>query len=259
MRTHLAFRNFKPEVTLATAELFDQKPWAFEIEQEKEAAGQAFADKIVAAYGAPSVTVRLNPEEVYEYGYDPAFEGDEDDEAREASIVLEHWSIIQLLIHLRQHVLTTEVVEAVGNPSEDPIKWATSLFYMVKPAMFRARAREGRMPMVTAQDTYTAASWQKLVDAGFAFDGRLTGNAQQWAECIAAPDALVEEATPGTGSFSDLSDSIPDEDEIDVPTTGWDALTRDEVRALAVRHSVPRGNMNKTQLVRALQDAGVTL
>jgi hypothetical protein len=79
-----------------------------------------------------------------------------------ANIRLSQWSITSLFIALRTHLLAN----GAEQKADDPQAWAHSLFYTVKPRMFRARVREGRIRGLTAKDTFSSETWELLVGAG---------------------------------------------------------------------------------------------
>lgn len=271
-RLHLAFRNFRPSITTAAVDLFNQKPWRDQEhdEESRTRLAQEFADAVTTAYGCAPVRVVVDSD-FYMTGYEP--EGDVFNDDRDAAqISLSSWSILTLFKCVREHILTVGGATPVGEtPNDDPWKWACSLFYSVKPAMFRARVREGRVAGVTARDTYSADSWSKLDAAGFvAFDDRLVGSKEQWKAVL---DGTYVDDTP--------ADSLDDEDEIDVDENDFEAalndgdvavvdaavhaatvavfqaMSRDQIRALCVENNIPRQGRNKDQLIAALVSAGV--
>lgn len=161
-------KNFRPSVIDAASALFEAKPWRMEFASEEQAAiTQAFASTIAATYGAPNVDVQL------QWGYAPATYTPaivrEDglgriESVQSPEIRLSYFSIVNLFKSVRMHVLANGAELVSG----DPEAWVHSLFYTIKPAMFRARVREGRISGLTAKDTFTSETWQKLVDNGVA-------------------------------------------------------------------------------------------
>lgn len=260
-KSHLAFRNFRQSVIAAAVELFAAKPWRDENEDQRQTIGQTFADAITTSYGCAPVQVIVHPN--YVTGYEQAQEADGWNDAELATIAMRSLSCFRLMKHVREHVLTVGGALPVGDdPQEDPFRWAASLFYSVKPVMYRARVREGRIEGTFARDTYSADSWAKLEQAGFVVNGdRLTGSADQWKSVL-----------DGTYVEDTSTDSLADEDETDVdesdfeaalsgePTNndGLDALNRDQVRALCVANGIPRQGRNRDGLVAALREAGVS-
>lgn len=275
-RNHLAFKNLKPSVIAPAVALFDAKPWRLDaLSDEQEALAQAFADGITTAYGCVPVKVTLD-RNAYQTGYTS-----QDDEYGDiAEITMDSWSIFTLMKNVRTHVLTVEGATPVGDDShEDPTKWACSLFYAVKPVMFRARVRQGRIYGMTAADTYSTESWEKLCAVNLVdpWDNSLSGSPEQIAAALAGLPVPVSE---------NADDSLDDSEEIDVDVAAHDIaeaiesglpegtvvgederavirdslslMTRDQIRALCVANNVPRQGRNKDQLVVALREAGVT-
>lgn len=291
-RTHLAFRRIARPVVQAAEDLFTARPWRVEDTDEQAALGQTFLDAVVAAYNVPAVELFVSSARgSSDYRYTPAvFEADSlDDEPRliqNARIMMQGWSIVTLFHAARNHVLAQGGAEPVAS---DPVGWGHSLFYLVRPKMFRARVREGRVMNITARDTFSADSWEKLSLAGFTFGDRLVGSPAEWGNVLG-----IELAGTSGGVTVDV-DELPDEDEYDselsdeelaeifgeVPTEepaaemfevvaegvfdaetdtltmtpDVDALNRDELRKLAAELELPgRGSMNAPALREALRD-----
>lgn len=292
MRLHLRFKNFKPATIEAAEGLFAARPWRMETEDEKLAAGQAFVDAVSEAYHYPTARVAVRRMWGDSVQYRPAvLEEDSLGSARSISppmIILDHFSVIGLFHGMRVHLLahgeqpTSEV---------DPSAWACSLFYKVRPEMFRARAREGRIVGVFPKDTYTEDTWNRLVMAGVAnaergtlmvsrrdasavLAGTLTAEdiwAREASEAMdedeadnaeildfpAAAAAVVSEAEEVVNGASEAPTEAPEGSEGEA-TDGLDALNRDALRRLAAENDIPgRGSMLADQLRAALRQAGV--
>lgn len=284
-RLHLKFRNFRPEIVAAATTLFDQKPWTVEDDEQWLKIAQAFTDQVSNAYGVRSAAVDL--ESSYRrrtrVRYEPAqmehSSMSEDEELVEVSpprIVLTGHSIIVLFKGVRTHALAQGDMEAVSH--DDPWGWACSLFYVVKPAMFRARARERRIKGVTAKDTYSSETWQRMTEAGVTrgdwlapdmenFDPRtLQENDSEDSDGFAAslgddneidtetvdPDLVTDEP-----SFQDPAALFTgDDEESDLPSV--QDMNRDAIRGLAARHKVEgRGTMNRDDLAAVLVQRGL--
>ena len=249
-RPHLAFRNFRPSVIAAANTLFSEKPWREECGNVEQVA-QLFADQITTAYDCAPVRVVLD-EDSWVMGYEPA---DEEDETPQ--ITLDKLSIFNLFRHVREHVLTVGGAEPHGeSASDDPFRWACSLFYAVKPVMFRARVREGRIHGITARETYSADSWAKLEAAGFTmYDDSLLGTKEDWAAVLDGTYVANSDDDSETDAITQTVDSNGSEHAQHVSSlTG---LSRDRIRALCVENGIPRQGRNKTQLITALVNAGV--
>jgi hypothetical protein len=176
LRLHLKFKNIRNETVAAAEELFNARPWRMESTTEKLVVAQRFVDTISAQAHIPSAVVTVRPL----FGgagvqYRPAvIEEDSlgsDHRISPPRILLNSFSIINVFHGTRVHLLAHGEAPVSEN---DPIAWACSLFYKVRPEMFRARVREGRIVGVDARDTYAAETWNRLVVAGVVDDERGT-------------------------------------------------------------------------------------
>lgn len=291
-RSHLKFRNFRPEVIDAAKALFDRRPSQLPSAERVEV-GQHFADAICAAFRVAPAKVVQDP--YMRSGYRPAiFEQDSlSDEPREvtpSTLQLgRRFSIIVLFKLVRIHVLALEGANATTE--NDPWDWACSLFYTVKPILFRKLVREGRIKRVTARDTFSSDSWEKLVAANLTFGERVIGNAGQIKAALDGVEYVEPEvADPAdVGAISDsemeqffeeVEDAEDDEDDDDVTIFDDEdvmtddeldqndsepeaavvpinvdiaSLNRDGLRALAAQIELPgRGSMNAGALRDAL-------
>lgn len=240
MRHHLAFRNFRPSVLDAAETLFDQRPWAMS-DEDALAVYQNFADAISGIYRVPEVKVENRRHAYRSMAYVPALVEtdaltDMPQTVSPPRLQMRRLSILSLFHGIRVHVLAQHGAEPVSET--DPHGWSCSLFYAVRPVMFRARAREGRVEGVTAKDTYSDESWQKLIDAGLTFgDTRLTGSKEQWAAAIAGlpipeMDAPVSSEPSETLTDDDLEafvSGLSDDDWSDVEEAEREADIRGDV------------------------------
>lgn len=156
-KAHLAFKNFRPEVIEATNNLFALKPWATEDREAQAAAAQAWLDVACTTYDLPPVEFRWSL-----FGgdieYRPAFASDVP-----SLIKASKFSLINLFTAFGQHRGNFKPGSKSGR---NPSGWGCSLFYTVKPKMFRARVREGRIQWVTPKDLYSAETWGRIRAAG---------------------------------------------------------------------------------------------
>jgi hypothetical protein len=215
-RTHLRFKNFRPAAIDAAAALFAAKPWRMEFGSvEQITASQHFVDVVCAAYHVPTAVVEIDI-----HGYQPAAYTtavvhmnamEEIESMTPPTIHLSRFSIVSLFIALRMHLLTNGQEQATG----DPDAWAHSLFYTVKPAMFRARAREGRINGVTARDTFTSETWTKIVAAGLGNEYHGTLNVERNELSLLLPSVLDGTYTPVANDW-DYDDSDEDVSETSV-------------------------------------------
>jgi hypothetical protein len=289
-RHHLRFKNFRQPTLDAARALFDASPWRMEDDADKREAYQTFVNAVATTYNIPTALVQVN-RFVPGIEYVPAIVEVDALEQAEAvhppRIVLPKWSILSLFYGTRVHLLANGQ-EPVSET--DPTGWAASLFYSVKPVMFRARAREGRIHDVKPQDTYGSQTWQRMIEAGVVredgtlvirnFNPAMLDNADELQAAIAeatAPvpaDDLIDVllADDDAIDYDDLLD-IEDEDEPDYDDAEDDAvvevseeaqtdnlasLNRDALRVLAAEHNIAgRGRMTRDELEQALRTAGV--
>lgn len=256
-RTHLRFRNFRPATVEAAQAFFDAKPWREEFGSERQIElAQNLVNAVCVTYSVPTAQVELS-----ESTYAPATyvtatvrvnSMEQIEEISPPKIHLARWSILTLLKALRTHLLAN----GIEQHADDPEAWAHSLFYTVKPAMFRARARENRVPGVTAKDTFSSETWEKLVNVGVADSfhetiscrpNEVNGILRQIAEgTYVAPEAPAEvpAATSSAGNESDDGwaglfdddddDNLDDELEVDDIDTDDNDTEDSEVVGTAV-------------------------
>lgn len=272
MRLHLRFKNFRPTTVAAAEALFAARPWLFEDDAERVAVGQTFVDAVAASYNIPTAVVGLRRNFSDAVRYQPALvEENALGELTSLSpprIFLDHWSILSLFNGVRVHLLANG---ETPTSEIDPHAWACSLFYAVRPEMFRARVREGRVLQMAAKDTYTSDTWQRLVVAGVASDdsGRLIVDRRDVQRVLNGEvtvgdlltaedddeddiDGMIENAAEFLGSVGE-----PEEEEVS-ETAHDDMLTgvnRDTLRQMAKDRNIPgRGRMSADELRQAVRD-----
>lgn len=261
-RLHLRFQNFHVNTLAAAQALFDAKPWRLETDAEKMAIGQAFVDAISTHHNIPTAIVEITGSQ-FRYGFQPALvmEDDNGETTIDAPrILLDKWSITTLFNFVRVHMLAHQAVEPTSE--NDPFAWSCSLFYAVKPVMFRARAREGRVRGVSARDTYSRETWLRLEAEGLTDGDYLISRERATAM---GPTSLQDDENPvlPDPALNELldedADNLPDEDETDQPRSGdgLDALGIVALRRLS-RGVVSGGySLSKPDLIAALRAAGV--
>lgn len=158
-RPHLKYRGIRDEAKAAATDLFAQRPWTLE-NGEKVDAAQAFADELSSIYGVPSPQIQISPRIFHSYSYRPAIRTALDEQITRGVITLKNWSILQLFKALREHI------NYCKNQRVDEFDWACSLFYSVKPTMFRKRVREGRINGVAVAALYTTETWERMKAEG---------------------------------------------------------------------------------------------
>lgn len=262
-RFHLRFKNFRPAVIEAATDLFEAKPWRQE-DAEQLVLGNAFIEKVCAAYDVPKARLCFNE---WGSGYQPAIVAvdalDAPLSVEEAIISLHKWSITTLLGCVRGHLLANGITPEGRDPEQDPRSWAFSLFYTVKPAMFRARVREGRIEGETARDTYTQETWAQLVVDGKAdnYSGTLIPQDESVSETsVDDDDTADEDEWDGEGFEDETAIRFVNEGDAnnDFAFDGLDALGIVALRQLS-RGRIQGGySLSKTALINALRQAGVT-
>lgn len=290
MRHHLKFRNFRPSIIQAAEDLFEAKPWSIEDDDRWVKTAQVFVDAVSNAYGVRSAVVENDTAWSYRHRrgvrYEPAqversalSAEDEMTEVSPPKILVKNKSIISLFKGVRIHALAQGDLEAVS--LDDPWAWACSLFYTVRPVMFRARARQGRIKGVTARDTYSSETWDRMTEAGVTRGDYLAVGYENF------DPRTLESQVSETDLEEFVSDNLPDEEETDVdpeeveifdgpsgehigtatvqiedtdpdsPLPRVADMNRDAVRALAAQWRVPgRGSLNRDELAAELVRLG---
>lgn len=291
MRHHLKFRNFRPSIIQAAEDLFEAKPWSIEDDDRWVKTAQVFVDAVSNAYGVRSAVVENDTAWSYRHRrgvrYEPAqversalSAEDEMTEVSPPKILVKNKSIISLFKGVRIHALAQGDLEAVS--LDDPWAWACSLFYTVRPVMFRARARQGRIKGVTARDTYSSETWDRMTEAGVTRGDYLAVGYENF------DPRTLESQVSETDLEEFVSDNLPDEEETDVdpeeveifdgpsgehigtatvqiedtdpdsPLPRVADMNRDAVRALAAQWRVPgRGSLNRDELAAKLVEMGL--
>jgi hypothetical protein len=193
-RFHLRFRDFREETLSATNDLFDAKPWRLTTDDEKAVVAQTWLKAVSEIYEVPEPRIvigdRIDPPardsqdalDRWDSAGDPddplAYSpGEDDDEGDEDTpedmneqivderpvLSLDHWSILLLFKRFREYALSAGVDAGANRYEEDDIHgWACSLFYKVRPVMFRARVREGRIGRVSPEDLLTTETLRRM-------------------------------------------------------------------------------------------------
>lgn len=170
-KLHLSFRNIRADVLDAATALIDAKPWREENANERVKLANNFVRSASLAYDIASPEVIIDTAYYAPLDYNPA-EATMDDalhlpeSVQAAQIVLRKFSLVNLFAGFRIHMLNSGI-EPKENTSE-PWGWAFSLFYTVRPVMFRARVREGRIDFVRPVDLFSQNTLARLTVAGLA-------------------------------------------------------------------------------------------
>lgn len=141
-RLHLQFRNLNERTKVTTRTLFESGPWSGTDEEKIVKYEQWLKDTSrVYRVPVPTLEIDLSPrvssrEDGYEVG----------------RITLAGWSIVSLFHFYRHHLQAMGSVAAEPGDCSDAQAWSCSLFYSVRPRMFRKRVREGRIVGVNSDD-----------------------------------------------------------------------------------------------------------
>jgi hypothetical protein len=255
-RPHLKYRaeDFPAEVLKATELLFEAKPWRLDIGQLD--LYQRWADVVCEEYGAGPVGIqKVDVNGIgfsYELGPIP-------------NIIIGRYSLATLFCGMGMHINAV-----MGGLSSElaHIEWGYSLFYTVRPVMFRRRVREGRIVGMTAKDTFSRDTWDRLERLGLTV-GDFMVDAQFDVRTLDADDDLVSPDEVAEAVDAEWDGTIPVEQE-DGTIFNFPISPTHNLRAELMEHSITslrrlsRGlvsggyNMTKSDLVDALIAAGVT-
>lgn len=157
-RLHMQFKNVHKATRRAAKTLFDSKPWQGS-DEDKQSKFERFLREAAAVYGVPQPSLSIVTGSEVVGLVSPN------------TIVLDKYSVTSLFNAFRQHMQYTGAVDVEFLDRRDAQAWACSLFYMIRPILFRKRVREGRIMGVTPNDLLTSASLlarQDEVDEAFA-------------------------------------------------------------------------------------------
>lgn len=272
-RPHLRYQQIRDEAKEAASDLFAAKPWRAETDDEKVDLVRPFVARICEAYRVPVPEIKVYRGIWGTYSYRAGVRHSLTAlNADAGTITIRSFAVIHLFTGLRAHI------NSHTGSRIDPFPWACSLFYAVKPTMFRARVREDRIPGVVARATYTQESWDALVEQGLADDttGRLvieevpSEEVQQAVndfvngliedeaeEGIAEIESMLQDEAEQSPLFEVVAQGSYDSetDELQL-SDGLDSLNRDQLRAEAARLNIPgRGRMLAPELREAVRRA----
>lgn len=241
-RFHLKMRqgDFPAEVIRATELLFDAKPWRLDLGQLD--LYQRWADVVCDAYNVPAIGIQKVDVDALGFEYVPGVV---------PNILIGRYSLTTLFCAVGAHILMSD---NRGNGVAN-VEWAYSLFYIVRPVMFRRRAREGRILNMTAKDTFSRDTWDRLENMGLTMGDFLLDSAFD-IRTLDADDDLTspDDEAEADEANEDIASVVP------FPTP--DLRTRLErfpitiLRKLSKNGLVPNGySMSKEMLVDWLLNA----
>lgn len=143
MRAHLTFRHFHPRTVRATDALFRAKPWSGNEEQKMDKFTN-WLRQVSQVYHTNTPSLQISDDEVtrelrgyYEQGH----------------ISLPKFSVLTLMHEFRHHLQREGIVSVTAfDREQDAINWSTSLFYTVRPTLFRSAVRAGTILYVSPED-----------------------------------------------------------------------------------------------------------
>lgn len=138
-RYHLRFKNLHPNIIEVTETLFKSRPWRG-TQGERHEKFSRWLREAAVVYGVPEPTFQVRRGMRTPPGtYAPN------------RITLSHYSVVTLFHEFRHHLQWHDEA-AVFEPEEDAKGWSCSLFYTVRPHLFRKAVREGRIYGVSPED-----------------------------------------------------------------------------------------------------------
>jgi excisionase family DNA binding protein len=157
-RLHIQFKNIHKGARKAAKTLFDSKPWSG-TDEEKQTKFERFLRDASEVYGLPTPTLTVM--------------ADLDTQGLVApnTIHLVKYSVTTLFHAFRSHMQYTGAVDVPFYTPADAQAWACSLFYTIRPILFRKQVRQRRIQGVFPDDLLTSATLaarQDEVDEAFA-------------------------------------------------------------------------------------------
>lgn len=199
-RIHLTYRDISEDFQSAIKTMVADKPWNLDREGRTEAV-TTFFDTVCTDAGVTPPAVefyrtsrfsRLAPG----YSYTPEITGSLGLAVTPASVRFPRWRTVEIVGAIRKHIDFLN-----GDRDSDPNAWAASAVYLATPVAFRDAARKGKVRGVTAKDTYTTASWQKLSEAGLTIHNDLRVHANIAAYFLANGELPAADVTDWTHGF----------------------------------------------------------
>lgn len=154
MKPHLKYKNIKKECLDISEQLMATKPWKVEDQGENQVVFEAWLARASEIYGVEQPTLIVasdNPlVDVMVATYDP----------HQQMLVMRKHSVLSLFFTFRLHCVHTWSVaegaeineEVLRGWVQDAMGWACSLFYQLRPFLFRRSVREGKIPAVHPRD-----------------------------------------------------------------------------------------------------------
>ncbi len=260
MRNHLKYRNIHPAVVGVTEALFAEKPWRLEDPVEQTVLVQRWLDAVSASYGidTPQFSIGGDAPLAVDTGESVDEYGNPTGVVARATITENKLSLTSLFFGFR-HIVNVRRPEK----NADPMGWACSLFYTVRPVMFRARVREGRIVGMGPADAYRTQTFEALRQRGIVNIWDELEEGQHWPTL----EELAE-------IQSDLLDSLSEAQTVTAeagttpvvivarPRDEYDNMNTTQLRTLASQRGIPGAWSNRTDENRTLlrqQDANANV
>jgi hypothetical protein len=148
---HLHFKNFHPRTLEVTEAVMEQKPWKMEDFNSKQGLFEKWLKEVSDIYTVPCPELMVYEDEPSLQQMAALYDSEHQ------RLYMRKHSLVSLFFLFRQHVL---VITAVRENKEldaesmmrDSAGWAASLFYMLRPFLFRRSVREGKILLVQPRD-----------------------------------------------------------------------------------------------------------
>jgi hypothetical protein len=153
-KLHLHYKNFHTDTLAITEAVMVEKPWKLEDFNTKQALFEQWVDKTAKVYDVPVPEVMVYEDSPLLQESFCMYDGDQ------GRIYLRKHSLVSLFMMFRVHMLicldTREGVqyteERHRDIHQDAAAWACSLFYQLRPFLFRRSVREGKIKLIHPRD-----------------------------------------------------------------------------------------------------------
>lgn len=130
MTYHLAFTWFHPRTIDATERLFHSRPWV-DTRRTRQEKYERWLQRTSAVYGVEAPFLAIVPSENYDGAY------------WRRTILLPRYSVMTLLHEFRHHLQQHGDIGPFAGVEDDARAWSMSLFYRVRPELFRQGVATG--------------------------------------------------------------------------------------------------------------------
>lgn len=208
-RLHLRIPETQiPEALLAEInEMNGLKPWLLD-RHDRSVIVTEFYERALEREGltpVPTVAFERGGYDSSNYIYEPGDRTSLGLTVESAYVTFRRWRTVAVLAALVEHL------NEIRGGGPDPMEFACSALYRANPISFRSSARNGHVPGVSIRDTYSAETWQRLVQGGLVneLDG-YTFNADAAATFLSTGN-LPWESDDEDDEPEDVSDAYNDD------------------------------------------------